>query len=71
MAMSTIQLDLGQESFPREAAFRLEVAMPEIPNFMVCPFCHGDGVRADGSECGECSGTGRIPVEQLPPDSSE
>ena len=43
--------------------------MAEIPDLITCPFCHGEGVRTDGSQCSECDGTGQIPVEQVPPDS--
>lgn len=42
----------------------------EIPDSTICPRCHGDGQQADGSECATCGGTGQIPVEHLPPDSS-
>jgi DnaJ-class molecular chaperone len=45
--------------------------MAEIPTFARCPFCHGEGVRIDGSTCAECGGTGQLPVDQVPPDSDE
>ncbi len=34
-----------------------------------CPFCHGTGRRADGSECDVCGGTKQLPVDHMPPES--
>ena len=46
----------------------MKVGDDNVPRERDCEACHGNGER-DGVICDRCDGSGKRPVEQIPPDT--